>query len=217
MKNWIKCGFLAILAILGGTFLVLSFWPNFAKLKRENPKVTSLMKIRGGTPIQSWLPLKRISWNLRRAVIVAEDATFYQHHGIDFKGLKEAFWANVSAGRYKRGSSTITMQVVKNVYLWPHKSLLRKILEIPLAWRMEIVIPKARILEIYLNVAEWGKNIYGAEAAARHYFGKSAGDLNASEAALLAAILPSPLKRGQNLSSNIVQKKQRKILRRMGI
>jgi monofunctional biosynthetic peptidoglycan transglycosylase len=215
MRNLLKRSCIAFSLLMGSLIVILSFWPNFSKLKSENPKETSMMKIRGGKPTQTWLPLKKISPYLRRAAIVAEDASFYQHEGVDVEGLKDAFFANLSARRYKRGSSTITMQVVKNLYLSPQKSLIRKILEIPMAWRMEKVVSKRRILEIYLNVAEWGKNIYGAEAASRHYFGKSAASLSSSEAAYLAAILPSPLRWGKIPPSSYVQRRQRKILRRI--
>ena len=142
-----------------------------------------------GTHIeQTWVPLERISPNLVHAVIVSEDSGFCRHRGVDWPALGEAIESD-------RGGSTITMQVVKNLFLWPARSYVRKTLEIVLAYLVEAVWPKQRVLEIYLNIAEWGPGIFGAEAAARHHFGKPAARLTAQEAALLAVALPNPLER----------------------
>jgi monofunctional biosynthetic peptidoglycan transglycosylase len=130
-----------------------------------------------------------------RAVISAEDGSFCHHRGIDWRGLREAFYEADSLGEM-RGGSTITQQVAKNLFLWPGRSYLRKALELPLALWINLVLPKRRVLEIYLNVAEWGPNgEFGAEAAARHAFGKPARRVTTAEAALLAVILPNPLRR----------------------
>ncbi len=142
-----------------------------------------------GTQIeQTWVPLERISPNLVHAVIVSEDSGFCRHRGVDWAALGEAIESD-------RGGSTITMQVVKNLFLWPARSYVRKALEIVLAYLVEAVWPKQRVLEIYLNIAEWGPGIFGAEAAARHHFGKPAARLTAHEAALLAVALPNPIER----------------------
>ena len=147
-----------------------------------------------GTPIsQRWVALDRMSPNLHHAAILSEDARFCRHRGVDWGELKEAI---ESAGDgMARGGSTISMQVVKNLFLWPSRSYLRKALEIPLAYAIEALWPKRRILEIYLNIAEWGPGVFGAEAAARYHFRKSALLLTPREAALLAVSLPNPFER----------------------
>jgi monofunctional glycosyltransferase len=147
-----------------------------------------------GTPVhQRWVPLERISAYLSQAVILSEDARFCRHSGIDWGALAEAI--ENSRDGVARGGSTITMQVVKNLFLWPSRSYLRKALEFPLAYGVELAWSKRRILEIYLNIAEWGPGVFGAEAAARYHFRKPAAFLTPREAALLAVALPNPLQR----------------------
>ncbi|MEI9901244.1 MAG: monofunctional biosynthetic peptidoglycan transglycosylase [Hyphomicrobium sp.] len=161
-----------------------------------NPPFSMLMAQRflGGTLIdKEWVPIERISPNLTRAVIVAEDGRFCQHWGVDF--IEAANAIRRSSTGYPRGASTITMQVAKNLFLVPAKSYLRKIIEIPLTFAIELVWPKQRTLEIYLNIVEWGPGIFGAEAAARAHFGRSAASLTARQAAQLAAVLPNPIAR----------------------
>ena len=148
----------------------------------------------GEPVVQQWVPLRRISPQLIRAVIVSEDARFCVHHGIDFGELKAAI-EEARGGASPRGASTITMQVVKNVFLWPGRSYVRKALELPLALVLEVVWSKQRILEVYLNIAEWGAGTYGIEAAARQAFNKRAAQLTASEGARLAVVLPNPVER----------------------
>jgi monofunctional biosynthetic peptidoglycan transglycosylase len=152
------------------------------------------------------LPLRAIAPTLPRAVISAEDGSFCSHRGIDWRGMTEAFEeAETLSGM--RGGSTITQQVAKNLFLWPARSYLRKALELPLALWIDFVLPKRRVLEIYLNIAEWGPNgQFGAEAAARHAFGKSARQLTAREAALLASILPNPRQRSAGKPSATVRR-----------
>jgi monofunctional biosynthetic peptidoglycan transglycosylase len=161
-----------------------------------NPPGSTLMLFRflGGTSIErTWMPLERISPNLVRAVIVSEDGRFCDHWGIDFEAIQEAI--RRSGDGTPRGASTISMQVTKNLFLWPSKSYLRKVIELPLTLLIELVWPKWRILEIYLNVAEWGPGVFGAEAAAQHHFRRPASRLGEREAALLAASLPNPVRR----------------------
>lgn len=147
-----------------------------------------------GTRIeQQWVPLTRISRNLQRAVIVSEDGRFCQHWGIDPREILAAI--KRARNGVPRGASTITMQVAKNLFLWPSKSYLRKGLEVPLAVSLELLWPKWRIMEVYLNIAEWGPGVFGAEAAARYHFRKPASRLNRREAALLAVALPNPIER----------------------
>jgi monofunctional biosynthetic peptidoglycan transglycosylase len=137
------------------------------------------------------VPLGRISPNLLAAVVASEDARFCSHHGVDWGALREVLGHARDEG-IKRGASTITMQTAKNVFLWPSHSYIRKVFEIPLALGLDEVWPKRRILEIYLNVAEWGDGIFGIEAAAQNYFHKPASELDPQESALLAAVLPNP-------------------------
>ena len=142
---------------------------------------------------RQWVPMERISPHLVRAVIAAEDTRFCEHIGIDFEAVQSAFEGNQQGGR-RRGGSTITQQTAKNVFLWNGGGYARKAVEAWFAIYIDAIWPKRRVMEVYLNVAEWGDGIYGAEAAARVRFGKSAADLTRYEAALLAAVLPSPNK-----------------------
>jgi monofunctional glycosyltransferase len=134
-----------------------------------------------------------ISTQLARAVVSAEDGRFYQHRGVDWKAIQEAVEDN-RRGR-RRGGSTITQQFVKNLFLTTHSNFVRKALELPLAYIAELVLPKERILTLYLNVIEWDRGVYGAEAASRHYFGIPARDLSRYQAASLAAVIPNPRQR----------------------
>jgi monofunctional biosynthetic peptidoglycan transglycosylase len=153
-----------------------------------------------------WVPLDRISPALPLAVIGAEDGSFCRNRGIDLGAMREALEQYDDSGR-ERGASTITQQVVKNLFFWQGRSIIRKVLEIPLAVWLYVVLPKRRVLEIYLNIAQWGPNgEFGAEAGARYAFGKSARTLNAREAAELASILPSPARRSARNPSPLVRR-----------
>jgi monofunctional glycosyltransferase len=184
---------------------ILFFWllamPDVSALRATNPTVTALMKARQAQAEDKghtigrhwvWVPLSRVSPSLRQAVVAGEDALFFTHEGFDWEGIKEAAKYNLEAGELKRGGSTITQQLAKNLYLSSARSLLRKAREALITRSLEQHLTKERILELYLNVAEWGQGVYGAEAAAQHHFKKSSRDLTADEAAWLAAILPSP-------------------------
>lgn len=138
---------------------------------------------------RQWVPLSRISPNLRAAAIMGEDAQFCTHRGVDWDALQDVM---DDADGPARGASTITMQTAKNLFLWNSRSYIRKGMEIPLAMAIDFAWPKRRVLEVYLNIAEWGEGLYGAEAAARRYFNKSASDLTPRQAALLVAALPNP-------------------------
>lgn len=142
---------------------------------------------------QFWVPLENISPRLIEAVIASEDGRFCTHHGVDFAQLEKVL--EDSGAGFSRGASTISMQLVKNLYLWPQRSYVRKALEIPLALAQDAIHSKRRVLELYLNIAEWGPGVYGAEAAAQYHFGKPASELTASEAARLAVSLPNPVQR----------------------
>ncbi len=194
-------GYLALVVLLIGLYRFV------------DPPGSMLMLIRwiGGNQIeQTWVPIERISPQLVRAVVVAEDGRFCDHWGIDLEALQEAIERGAA-----RGASTISMQVVKNMFLWPSKSYVRKIIELPLTVIMEIVWPKRRILEVYLNVAEWGPGVFGAEAAARHHFNKSSARLSENEAALLAASLPNPVRRDAGDPGPRTARKARVIQARM--
>lgn len=143
-------------------------------------------------PHSTWVPLWTISPRLQTAVVVWEDPAFYHHSGVSLEGIRRALMEDVRRGEYTRGGSTITQQVAKNLFLSKEKTWRRKFDEAILAWRLERRLSKNQILEIYLNIAEWGEGILGAEAASRFYLGKSAAELTWAEAALLAGILPNP-------------------------
>ena len=142
-----------------------------------------------------WEPLSRISPNLQHAVIAAEDGRFYQHHGIDWKEVEKVMDGDFENGRPSRGASTIDQQLVKNLFLTTHRWALRKAAELALLPAAELVLPKQRMLELYLNVIEWGPGVYGAEAAAQYHYHTSAARLTRDQAARLAACIPSPRKR----------------------
>jgi monofunctional biosynthetic peptidoglycan transglycosylase len=186
--------------VLFGCFAVLMILPYvLALLYRAVDPLSTLMLWRWATraPVQRVvMPIDLLAPTLPRAVIVAEDAKFCSHHGIDFGELQRALRDKTNGVRRPRGASSITQQLAKNLFLWPGRSYVRKTLELPLALWIDLVIPKRRQLEIYLNIAQWGPNgEFGAEAAARRAFGNSAAALSASEAALLAAALPNPVQR----------------------
>ncbi len=163
-----------------------------------NPPASALMVqqwITGQTISQKWVAIEDMSPNIVRAVVLSEDGRFCQHSGIDFEALEEAVERAGSGSLRGGGASTISMQVVKNMFLWPSKSYLRKALELPLTYVMELVWPKHRIMEVYLNIAEWGPGIFGVGAASEFYFRKSARNLSERDAARLAVALPNPLVR----------------------
>ncbi|MFO1315896.1 MAG: monofunctional biosynthetic peptidoglycan transglycosylase [Burkholderiales bacterium] len=140
----------------------------------------------------AWVPYDRISANLKRAMVAAEDAKFVEHEGFDWEGIQLAIEKNQKKGRVVAGGSTITQQLAKNLFLTPARSYVRKAQEAAITVMLEALLPKRRILEIYLNVVEWGNGVFGAESAARHYFGVTAAQLSAEQAARLAAMAPNP-------------------------
>jgi monofunctional biosynthetic peptidoglycan transglycosylase len=159
-----------------------------------DPPLTPLMLIRlfeGEDVRREWVPLQRISPNAIGAVLALEDTAFCLHNGVDWAEMNSAVTEHIEGGR-ARGASTVTMQTAKNLYLWPGRAVVRKLVEIPLAMLLEAAWSKRRILEVYLNIAEWGPGIYGIETAAQVYFRKPARDLSPRESGLLAAVLPNP-------------------------
>lgn len=185
--------------VVAGVLAVALFGSMILTYRSYDPSGSTLMmwrRLSGEEVEQSWVGLDRISPLLVRSVIAAEDGRFCSHRGVDFAELDAAMKAADRTGdEIVRGASTITMQTVKNLMLWHSRSYLRKGLEIPLAIALDAAWPKSRILEVYLNISEWGPGVFGAEAAARYHFGKPAARLSATEAALLAAALPNPLER----------------------
>ncbi|MEW5802098.1 MAG: monofunctional biosynthetic peptidoglycan transglycosylase [bacterium] len=205
-------------------FVYLFFTPNVSRLVKENPQKTAFMAYREREwkekgkqcrVSQRWVPLSRISDYLVRAVIIAEDDKFWIHEGFDYDAIQKAIEKDLKAGEFKLGGSTISQQLAKNLYLSPAKNPFRKIREAVITWRMEKALTKRRILELYLNVIEWGEGIFGVEAAARHYYGKSASRLTPHEAARLAAVLPNPRKYNPAGDHRYVVKRSNRIYRIM--
>jgi monofunctional biosynthetic peptidoglycan transglycosylase len=206
MKRKMKKKWIWILVAIPVVWLTgiigLSFvWPDVSKYQKINPVKTSFMEYREdewrseGKNIrisQRWVPLGRISPYVMKAVLIAEDDKFWRHEGFDYVAIQKAVEKDLKQRKFKVGGSTISQQLAKNLFLTPSRNPVRKIREAIYTWRMEENLSKKRILEIYLNVAEWGQGIFGIEMAARHYFGKSAAALSAMEAARLAAVLPNP-------------------------
>jgi len=168
-------------------------------LRGHDPRTTAFMeagleRLRARDPQarlqQQWMPYARIAADLKRAVVAAEDQRFVEHAGFDVGAIERAYETNARRGRVRRGGSTISQQLAKNLFLSPRRSYLRKGREAVITLMLEGVLGKRRILELYLNVIEWGDGVYGAEAAARYYFGVSAADLGPEDAALLAAVIP---------------------------
>jgi monofunctional biosynthetic peptidoglycan transglycosylase len=217
--------FLALIVLILGwlAYEVVTF-PDVAALAKEPPKTTAFMEQRKrqlrakgeSDELQwKWVSYGRISPNLRRAVLVAEDDSFYEHEGVDIEAMKEAFERNWQRRKITSGGSTITQQLAKNLYLSPSRNPLRKLKEYFIARSLEKHLTKKRILEIYLNVVELGERVYGAEAAARSYFGKAASALSPSEAALLAGSLPNPRLMNPGHPNKRLRWRQRMILSRM--
>lgn len=199
--------------------------PDVRPLVAENPTSTAFIARREREareagrdlkPQQRWVAYARISPQLKRAVLVAEDSAFWQHDGLDFEQIRESFEYNLERGEFARGASTITQQLAKNLYLSPARNPLRKLREVMIARRLEAVLSKRRILEIYLNVIEWGDGVFGAEAAARAHFGAGAAGLGAEQSALLAAAIINPRQLDPGRPTARLLRRQRMLLRRMG-
>jgi len=200
MLVWTAVGLPLAFLISGGTIELLT-WPNVGELVSTNPTTTAFIerykqerKDQGQEPMLtwSWVPYQRISPDLKRAVLVAEDINFFSHHGFETSELKLALEQAWQRRRLPRGASTITQQLAKNLWLSPSRNPLRKLKEALLTRQLERTLDKRRILELYLNVVELGPGVYGAEAAARRYFDTSAADLDEDQAAQLAASLSRP-------------------------
>ena len=228
MKHKLKL--LLILLLLGGIADIgrYVFYPDVSALKEERPVPTAFMEYREAQWAEEnrdkeirhkWVSFSQISPNVIKAVLIAEDDKFWKHEGFDIGGMEQALERSLKKGTVA-GGSTISQQLAKNLYLSPSKNPVRKFKEAILTWRIERNLSKRRILEIYLNVAEWGDGIFGIEAAARHYYGKSAKHLSGHEAARLAAVLPNPIKYSPVGNQKYVKNRARiiyKIMQRRGI
>ncbi len=212
------------LTAVAGFGLLLATLPDVRPLAKRFPETTAFMERRRAALTQSglssrleWRPvaLTRISPSLQRAVVAAEDARFWQHEGVDWGAIRQAAIQDWDRGRLSHGGSTITQQLAKNLYLSPSRTPWRKLKEWAIARRLEKELTKKRILELYLNVVEFGPRTYGAEAAARRYFDKPASTLSAAEAATLAAMIPSPRIYDLLRHPSRVARQARRILRRM--
>ena len=243
--RWIKVWVLVLVGVLIG-WLCYEFitFPSISRLRDQNPSTTAMIDTRAQEAVargeqprqnQSWVPLEKISPSLQRAVLAGEDTNFATHHGFDYEAIQRAWeeaqresekeakqegddpssWIPAMPS-FKRGASTISQQLAKNLYLTTEKSFLRKGREAVLTYFLERELSKRRILELYLNVIEWGDGIYGAEAASQYYFHKPAANLTAREAAFLSAIIPNPRKDfNPQLNPRRVARRQRIILRGM--
>jgi monofunctional biosynthetic peptidoglycan transglycosylase len=228
LLQWARIHKILSILIVFGLWIVIEFgtlpYGNVNKLKTTNPGETAFMREHReeaeaeGKPfrkVQRWIPLNRISKDAVNAVIVAEDGTFWSHGGFDWFEFRESVERNVKEGRAARGASTITQQLVKNLYLSSSKNPLRKLKEWILTWYMEQRLSKSRILELYLNVIEWGRGIYGIEAASQQYFAKSASMLFREEAARLAAVIPNPRRYRVDKETRYLERRSQLIMSRM--
>ena len=213
-------GILFVLLVSG----ISASLPDVSSLARRTPLRTALMRQRiaearkAGRPSrvdQRWIPYQRISPLLRRAVLIAEDDAFFSHGGLDWNEIGASMRRNVEAGRIVRGGSTITQQLARNLYLGNQRTVTRKLREILLAGRIERTLSKRRILELYLNLIEWGDGIYGIEAAAQRHFGVSATQLDARQSALLAAVIINPRRYDPTHPAGRAERRARMILTRM--
>ena len=210
-------------ALLAYVYLTL---PDVRALATVNPTTTAFMELREREAardgkklrhLHAWVPYSRISQNLKRAVLVAEDDAFFDHEGVDLEQLRKSIELDIRQGKAVRGGSTVTQQLAKNLYLSPTRDPLRKLRELIIARRLEAELTKSRILELYLNVIEWGDGIYGVDAAARAYFGTSAATLSESQSALLAGAIINPRVLNPGRPSPRLIRRQQLILRRMGM
>lgn len=217
---------LVIFAVDIGRYFV---YPDIGELKKTNPMPSAFMELKmkqweeegkKKKIVQKWVNIKQISPYLIKAVLISEDDKFYAHEGFDMEAIESAIEKNIKSGKFSFGGSTISQQLSKNLYLTPSKNPIRKVKEAIITWRIEKELSKTRILEIYLNIAQWGDNIFGIEAAAKHYFGKSASSLSAMEASRLAAVLPNPVLYNPTSDKKFVVNKSNriyKIMQRRGI
>ena len=220
VRAWkLFCYALGSLVVLG-VALQLWFFAHIAYWSFADPASTAFMnrylEKPGARLRHTWVPYERISPHLKRAVVAAEDAKFLDHEGFDWEAIHQAMLKNERKGRVVAGASTITQQLAKNLFLSSQRSWARKAQEAAITWMMERTMSKRRILELYLNFAEWGEGVFGAEAAARHHFGLGAAALGPGQAAWLAAVLPSPRRYERGRTTPYLAGRSGTILVRMG-
>ena len=215
---------LILLALIALTLLQFWFLGCVWYWSSHNPDSTAFMRSRlerlreedpRATLQYAWVPYRRVSVHLKRAVIAAEDAKFFQHEGFDWDGIRKAYKKNMREGEIVAGGSTITQQLAKNLFFAGERTWWRKAQEAAITVMIELIMDKRRILELYLNLVEWGEAVFGAEAAARYHYGVSAGELAPDQAARLAAILPSPRRYGPGPNTAYIQRRTETILARM--
>ena len=220
--RWLKWGLLALVGLVFAWQLWLFGWVLFWKW--SDPGETRFMELRlaelrvknpQAQLRQQWVPYERISPHLKRAIIAAEDAKFVDHEGFDWDGIQRAIEKNQKKGRFVAGGSTISQQLAKNLFLTPTKSYFRKAEEAVITLMLEGLWSKRRIFEVYLNVIEWGNGVFGAEAAARHYYGIGAGQLGPEQSARLAGMVPNPRFYDRNRNAPGLARKTAIILGRM--
>jgi monofunctional biosynthetic peptidoglycan transglycosylase len=215
-----------LVAMLGFVYVAYIYLtlPDVRSLAKENPKTTAFMQLRidearaAGRKFSirhQWVPYSRVSPFLKRAVIVTEDAAFFDHDGVDLTEIKASLEKNWEEGQFLRGASTITQQLAKNLYLSPSRNPMRKVKELLITRRLEAALSKQRIFEIYLNMIEWGDGIFGCEAASRAYFGKACASLDVPEAAMLAGAIINPREHSPAKPTRRLLRRQQIILRRM--
>lgn len=225
-RRWFARWFAYALAVLFAGFALYQGWflAHILYWVKHNPETTHVMERRLEALRQTnpqvklqhrWVDYGRTSVHLKRAIVAAEDAKFVDHEGFDWEGIQRALEKNRRRGKVVAGGSTITQQLAKNLFLTGERSLLRKGQEAIITAMLEVVMDKRRILEIYLNIAEWGESVFGAEAAARYYFGVSAAAVTAAQAARLAAMLPRPRFYDRNRESQYLARYADSIMARM--
>jgi monofunctional glycosyltransferase len=217
-------GTLAALGLVAWVWTGLPPRSQVRALAKANPARTRLMEQRAEEArgrrvraVQAWVPLSRVSRHLIHAVLASEDQSFFGHAGVDWNAIEESIGRNVERRRFARGGSTITQQLAKNLYFGTRKSLVRKARELVVTRWLEADLEKARILELYLNLIEWGDGVYGCEAAARHWHGKPAAELSVAEAAGLAAMVPNPRRINPRVSATRHERATRRVLWLMGL
>lgn len=216
MGKWIKRLLLAVIGlILVFHLLVFGLLALWTTQPVGNSMFMLAHRLQGGSVSQTWVDYEQIAKSAKRAAVASEDGKFMQHSGFDMEGIEVAMKKNQQSGEMSAGGSTITQQLAKNLFLTSHRSYLRKAEEAIITVMIENMWDKRRILEVYLNVAEFGNGIYGIEAAAQHYFDKPASKLSREQAALLVAMLPNPKYYQDNQNNRRLRNKQRIILRRM--
>lgn len=222
--RWLAAGLLLAAAAAALAALWVAWLPDVSALKKRPPATTAYIELRKRQAASAgrklglrwtWVPSGAISEHLKKAVVTAEDDEFWRHDGVNWAAIRVAYERNRAAGRFAAGGSTITMQLARNLYLSPSKNPLRKAKEILIARRLERELGKRRVLELYLNVVEWGKGIFGCEAAARAYFAKSCAELTYEEAVAMAVVLPNPRRWSPAKRGPYVERNSRRIMGRM--